>query len=63
MILWKEILQLKRRVGDERKGTCFGSQRRTREILTFNDFIDHMELVELLLVGRKFSWIRMGKEL
>ena len=67
------ILNLKRKVGDrvwciiedfnpilnsdERVGSSDSSQRRYREMVEFNAFIDHMEVVELPSVGRKFTWV------
>lgn len=42
---------------DERVGSSDSSQRRYREMVEFNAFIDHMEVVELPSVGRKFTWV------
>ena len=45
------------RCGDERKGTCATSTQR-KEIVGFNDFIERNFLVELPIVGKRYTWFK-----
>lgn len=72
--LWDELIDWRRRnnvacwsiVGDfnavrntnERKGTLANSSQSIRESAQFNDFILDMELVDVLVTGKKYTWYR-----
>ena len=43
---------------EERIGRLNGSQHGGRDIEEINAFIDSMELLDVLLVGRSFTWVR-----
>ena len=45
------------RCGDERKGACATSPQR-KEIFGFNDFIERNFLVELPIVGKRYTWFK-----
>lgn len=69
-------MQLKKGVGDvswcmlgdfdaihgreKRKGRSTGSNQGDKEMKEFNVFVDSMEIVDIPLVGRKFTWVRVG---
>lgn len=46
------------RSSEERRGPGAASQLHRLESEDFNDFIDDMELVDIPLLGRKFTWVR-----
>lgn len=46
------------RAAEERRGLGVESQTQRMETQEFNAFIENMELLDLPLVGRKFTWIR-----
>ncbi|XP_057425694.1 uncharacterized protein LOC130719065 [Lotus japonicus] len=72
--MWEELLDWKRRssstiwcVGgdfnsvreeDERRGVAMGVSSQRREMFEFNNFIESMEMLDLPLAGRKFTWCR-----
>lgn len=73
-LLWDKLISLKNSVssdlwcvsGDfnavrspsERRGATGMSSSQRREAADFNEFIDRMELLDIPLVGRKFTWVR-----
>ncbi|XP_057421573.1 uncharacterized protein LOC130715485 isoform X1 [Lotus japonicus] len=46
------------RSSSERRGVGANSQQHRSESVEFNDFIDEMELLDIPLLGRKFTWVR-----
>ncbi|XP_019451799.1 PREDICTED: uncharacterized protein LOC109353895 [Lupinus angustifolius] len=74
LVLWEELFVLKQSIGDSR--WCVmgdfnvvrdGSERKgsstrvdSREMQCFNDWIRRMELVDLPLIGRRFTWVQPG---
>ncbi|XP_057423791.1 uncharacterized protein LOC130717555 [Lotus japonicus] len=72
--LWSKLVELKINIhydlwcvaGDfnvvrsssERRGVGANSQQHRSESVEFNDFIDEMELLDIPLLGRKFTWVR-----
>lgn len=73
-VLWTELLERRRissvaswcvagdfnavRTTDERKGHMVGSTQHRRESEEFNTFIAAMQLLDLPLIGRKYTWYR-----
>ena len=53
------LLEISILLGEKRRGkSLMSTTDYSREIEGFNDFIENSELVDILLVGRKFTWYK-----
>jgi len=75
--LWEELAKLREnkackswcilgdfnaiRKKEERRGVCYGRSD-SREISSFNNFIEGLELLDIPCLGRKYTWYRPNEK-